>query len=928
MSDYLWIPTDSLHNPHGLRWSANGEAIDYPDGRTFALAAQIRLFLEGLAADGAFLHFVDVLHLLYLFGLGHDKELAEFELLRRTFADAGRPLRNAGALAAVLTRRVPRTSMLFNPRHVDRRLASPQLLAEMCTRWTLGPASTKVETPPLRPGPFREVVRDALTQFTAEELHHWLRHGHAPVHEAGEQMAAAVQTPVRTLESVLTELADSPRLAGAMPLVEPLAAALTLPPRRQPASVLSGGYADVASRGLPEQILPSQFALDDLEFVRRFAENELLYFRREEPHRGVREELIVLLDQGVRSWGVVRLALSAAVLVLGRLAVRRKAHFRIAATSSEGRVFDSLATDLDRLRTLVEASDLSLNPGAALDTLLQETATTPRDVVLLTHPRSLLEPDVVAAARRADAQTNTRLFALTVEDSGNARLAELRRGHAVAISSFRVNLSVSVVNDGKPAERLVGRSTWNGDVEPVPFPFRFGLASQYQKMPFDFDPSGEWLLEAGVNDVLLLWRIDRTRTELLPRPILNGVLLTGIEAIRGVRGGFVVCGRIEGKLAAAHYDLQRRHCRAYVFRRAGDEQWYWAYLPQCHTVVVRGEAVCLSVDLASGERASMVPGEHVQSDGRALLACTIAWQQGLFPPDVRVGQPIVTESEGLYLGLHAAHGELFFYDTSGEGCRFTPLTDGRKVFVDAVLIAAQHCGRLLAVLAQHPGRSGATIWLFRLPQGMILGEFAGTETTSVFKLSADGRWFAHLDKRSRVEVHDSERSWAVAARTPHGGFHSRVQVALGFMWLTMQCGTRTHLIRWDTPELEFLTWKGERDAALHQHLGSSPEQVRAVFASAGGLPAFAGYDRKRFLAAAHGPLTAVVDAYGQVGLFERNGTLVCMFFVFRHHAAAWTPDGLRCGSPTLTGEVAGSNAARRIAASLRAAWQRGSEGKA
>ncbi len=66
----------------------------------------------------------------------------------------------------------------------------------------------------------------------------------------------------------------------------------------------------MTTTGNPEQILPSQFALDDLEFLRRFAERELLYFRREEPHSRTREELVVLLDQGVRTWGIVRLVLT------------------------------------------------------------------------------------------------------------------------------------------------------------------------------------------------------------------------------------------------------------------------------------------------------------------------------------------------------------------------------------------------------------------------------------------------------------------------------------------------------------------------------------------------------------------------------------------------------------------------------------------
>src|SRR5205823_4691807 len=116
----------------------------------------------------------------------------------------------------------------------------------------------------------------------------------------------------------------------------------------------------------------SQFALDDLEFVRRYAEKELLYFRREEPHARTEEELIVLLDQGVRTWGDVRLVLSAAVLALGRLAGRRGIRFRVAVTSSGERAADPLQLATEALGKLLEASDLTPHPGLALERVLEE----------------------------------------------------------------------------------------------------------------------------------------------------------------------------------------------------------------------------------------------------------------------------------------------------------------------------------------------------------------------------------------------------------------------------------------------------------------------------------------------------------------------------------------------------------------------------
>ena len=57
--------------------------------------------------------------------------------------------------------------------------------------------------------------------------------------------------------------------------------------------------------GLSLNGIGQQFALEPMEFLRRLAEHEMLYFRREEPHERVSEDLVVLLDQGVRTWGPV-----------------------------------------------------------------------------------------------------------------------------------------------------------------------------------------------------------------------------------------------------------------------------------------------------------------------------------------------------------------------------------------------------------------------------------------------------------------------------------------------------------------------------------------------------------------------------------------------------------------------------------------------
>ena len=107
-------------------------------------------------------------------------------------------------------------------------------------------------------------------------------------------------------------------------VISRLEGALSLPPRRLDRSELqTDGYSDLTTRGTPEQILPIQFALEDEEFLRRFAERELLYFHRETPRPPAVEEMVLLLDQGVRTWGDVRLVLAGAAMALARQAERR-----------------------------------------------------------------------------------------------------------------------------------------------------------------------------------------------------------------------------------------------------------------------------------------------------------------------------------------------------------------------------------------------------------------------------------------------------------------------------------------------------------------------------------------------------------------------------------------------------------------------------
>jgi hypothetical protein len=773
-------------------------------------------------------------------------------------------------------------------------------------------------------------------------------------------VARAVPTgQPRTLRGVLSHLVQQRRLAGAVPFVAQMVSALALPPRRLAHHELPlGGYADVATRGHPEQILPSQFAVDEMEFVRRFAEHELLYFRREEPHSRVNEELVLLLDQGVRTWGEVRLVLGAAVLAVGKRAEKRGLPLFLAATSNEGRLLDPLEADDKQVADLVEASDLSANPGLALERVLLQRPASPvalRDVVLLTHPRGLGDADLAAAARRVP--RDTRLFAVTVDGHGAVQLSALRHGTPVKLSQFQVDFSVAstpVEDDTeplRPAEPLAG---WRGDVEPVPFPFRFGVVQGQSPHLFDFDLSCEWLVEVGQRGVLHAWQPDGPGIEVLPRGFVDGATLNQVDALLGVAGGVVAGGVVRGKPVAVHYDFAHRKVTAHAFRCSQHQNWSWRYFAEFHTVVARSGPQVHAVDLDDGSRASTPPTPGAAR--RASRAWVRAQEQGVSGNPINDPRSVLLLPTNKphpphpYLRLYEKKGEVFLGGISPPWEPFVPLADGQPIPLGRML-TGQYAGKVLALLSAHDATRPLKLRLFRGPDGVPAGEIDQARNHARFVLSSDGRRLARQTGPCQVEVRRIGEGLSQLGVTPRGRCHQDVQVELGEMWLSLQVGKVTHLVRWDGPALDVKMAMIDKTNFVRQVLAHTNLKPDGVKLTRPNLPKSVWYDMRRFSAGVLGVLNVAVDCFGQVAFFERTGELVCMFFVFREQFAAWLPDGTRCGPASLIGgpdysssEVtisyachsldsfaspppAPSPAAVKIGGALRAAWRRGLEGK-
>src|SRR5262249_16719033 len=58
---------------------------------------------------------------------------------------------------------------------------------------------------------------------------------------------------------------------------------------------------------------------------------------------------------------------------------------------------------------------------------------------------------------------------------------------------------------------------WRGDVEPIPFPFRFGVGGMIRPRHFAFDHAGEGVLAAADHGGPYPWRADGTPRAHPPR---------------------------------------------------------------------------------------------------------------------------------------------------------------------------------------------------------------------------------------------------------------------------------------------------------------------------------------------------------------------------------------------------------------------------
>ncbi len=241
-----------------------------------------------------------------------------------------------------------------------------------------------------------------------------------------DELPAPAEVEVKQLaetRELISSLLDDPAYGGLARLARALMAVVHLPrPLLEPEELPMGGFSDIQNRGSVDRLLVSELAHDDLTLAVRIALNEALYLRRESPPKTPSLTRSVLVDVGIRSWGVNRVFATAAALALAATADRHTQATVYRANGTEVENVD--LTTRTGLAEHLSCLTADVHPGRALGRFLQESSPLGRraDCVVVTSVEAAHDPRFTSYLSR---QSGENVYLATVGQRGDFQLCHL-----------------------------------------------------------------------------------------------------------------------------------------------------------------------------------------------------------------------------------------------------------------------------------------------------------------------------------------------------------------------------------------------------------------------------------------------------------------------------------------------------------------------
>jgi MoxR-vWA-beta-propeller ternary system domain bpX1/MoxR-vWA-beta-propeller ternary system domain bpX0 len=450
----------SATSPSFWKWSENLE-LAWADGHTIAFLPELRAVLNRLAADGL-PPLGSVLLLLAACRENWRVPPSRRELLagviREQSGDVPRPLLNSVCSGLDKVNDFPQdlrhspaakaelAALIFDkaPNRLDS-FVSQAIVAALAT-WSdaVGIGSISAGTSYWL---FRDLgtLRNGLARITEEVLRLRAETGLETM-----PAPAPIELPPLTGRAWLAWLEQQEEFAGLARLAKRLLAAIHIPRKLlEPEELPVGGITDIAPRGPLDRLLLSELAHDDLTLAVRVAMNEALYLRRESPPRSPPHQRHLVLDAGLRLWGLPRLYGTAVALAL---AAHHDPNLEVQIHRAVGAGLEPAVLNTPTgLRNHLAILDHRLHPGEALQELaelLKETAE--GDAIIVTSNDTLDDP---AFQRALERSSIAMVYLATVSRDGRFELVQQSRAGRKRLNSAELRLD-EILNGPPQALRL------------------------------------------------------------------------------------------------------------------------------------------------------------------------------------------------------------------------------------------------------------------------------------------------------------------------------------------------------------------------------------------------------------------------------------------------------------------------------------------
>lgn len=370
---------------------------------------------------------------------------------------------------------------------------------------------------------------------------------------------AEIELPLaQSVRALLKELMQDDELGGLARLALNLMAAVTMPRAvvdREEMQV--GGVSDISNRGPLDCLLLSELAHDDLTLAVRVAMNEAMYLRRESPPRTPPRQRTVLLEAGLRSWGVPRVFSTAVALAMAATTDSNVELFVRRAKQDEVKPVD-LTTRAGLVEHLA-ALEPDLHPGSALAAFESEiaTAANPAEPLLVVSEEVLEDAHFRAQLHECEL---VPLHVATVNREGRFRLFERSLRGSKLLREATLDLDSLFAEPVRREVELIDRNV-DRDLPAIFACERFPLLLSHQldqKRLVCFQ--GRGVMTLTTDGRLMFWNARQQGAVQISDRVPSGALWWSSRNALDERNYAVVGHLSLGGLHLLHIDLAQCHC--------------------------------------------------------------------------------------------------------------------------------------------------------------------------------------------------------------------------------------------------------------------------------------------------------------------------------------------------------------------------------